>query len=96
MKKVLIVFVLLIIQCTLSINAQEYYYSAGKKNYIFVDSTIIIAKVKNNTNLGRLETSLHKDTKIKRVHKFKNKDLIELKFEKSFKSEELLLVSSQL
>jgi hypothetical protein len=73
----------------LTIKAQQFYYSAGKKNYITIDSTIIIAKILNGTDIGKLQMSLLSSSKFKRVHHFKNKEVMELEFDKPVKTSEI-------
>lgn len=89
MKTKTSLFIVLFVLSILTVQAQQFYYSAGKKNYINVDSTVIIAKTKKDTDLNSLQKSLLSTSNFKRFHQFKNKELVELKFEKSVKREDI-------
>jgi len=66
----------------LSLKAQQFYYSAGKKNFIHADSTTIIVKARNGADLNTLKRSLISISNFKRLHQFKNSALVEAKFGK--------------
>lgn len=74
-----LIFILLNI---LSLKAQQFYYSAGKKNFIQADSTTIIVKTRKGADLNTLQRALISTPNFKRFHKFKNSELVEIKFEK--------------
>jgi hypothetical protein len=89
MKTKTLLCILSLVLSILSVQAQQFYYSAGKKNYINVDSTVIVAKVKIGTDMNKLQMALPSTFDCKRVHQFKNKELVALKFKNPIRSEEI-------
>ena len=78
MKSKIVLFTTILILSFLSLNAQHFYYSAGIKNYLNVNSTTVIAQTKKGVKFNMQELAMHSN--IKRTHQFKNSELVEIKF----------------
>ena len=80
MKSKIVLTITILILSLLSLNAQHYYYSAGKKNYLNVDSTTVIAQTQKGIKLNMGEFEMLPN--LMRTHQFKNSELVEIKFKK--------------
>src|SRR5690554_1037758 len=90
MKKIRVILLafICIVFSVLQLRAQQFYYSAGEKNYIYPDSTTIILETKKEDAQNILKRILIANPNLRRLHQFKNSELVEVKFEKPIKLNE--------